>query len=85
MCIEEVVVASNQKAADLIDLDRALDLLQQEHPRQAQVVEVHYFGGLSVEGIAEVLNISPKTVKRDFSVARAWLHRAIRQGAVNDA
>ena len=69
-----------EESEELIVLDRALDRLAEEYPRQSQVVELRYFGGLSVDEAAEVLNVSPKTVKRDWSLARAWLHREIRTG-----
>jgi RNA polymerase sigma factor (TIGR02999 family) len=59
------------------DLDRALDRLAQLDPRQAKVVELRYIGGLTVEEAAQVLGVSPKTVKRDWSVARAWLRREL--------
>lgn len=59
------------------DLDRALDRLAQMDPRQAQVVELRYFGGMTVEEAAQVLGVSPKTVKRDWTVARAWLRREL--------
>lgn len=60
-------------AAELIDLDRALDRLASEEPRLARLVEVRFFGGLTVEEAAEVLECSPRTVKRDWAFARAWL------------
>jgi RNA polymerase sigma-70 factor (ECF subfamily) len=56
-------------------LDQALDRLAALDPRQARVVELRYFGGMTVEEAAAVLGVSPKTVKRDWSVARAWLRR----------
>ena len=59
------------------DLDRALDRLAALDPRQASVVEMRYFGGLTVEETAAALAVSPKTVKRDWSVARAWLRREL--------
>ena len=59
------------------DLDRALDDLARLSERQARVVELRYFGGLSIEETAEVLGIAPATVKRDWSVARAWLYREL--------
>jgi RNA polymerase sigma-70 factor (ECF subfamily) len=59
------------------DLDRALNRLTQLDPRQAQVVELRYFGGLTVEETADVLGVSAKTVKRDWSIARAWLRREL--------
>jgi RNA polymerase sigma-70 factor (ECF subfamily) len=59
--------------AELIDLDRALDRLAEEEPRLTRLVEVRFFGGLTVEEAAEVLECSPRTVKRDWAFARAWL------------
>jgi RNA polymerase sigma factor (TIGR02999 family) len=59
------------------DLERALTRLETLSPRQAQVVELRYFGGLTVEEAAQVLDVSPKTVKRDWSIARAWLRREL--------
>lgn len=59
------------------DLDRALQRLGALAPRQVQVVELRYFGGLSVEETADVLGVSAKTVKRDWAVARAWLRREL--------
>jgi RNA polymerase sigma-70 factor (ECF subfamily) len=59
------------------DLDRALDRLAELDPRQAQVVELRYIGGLTVEEAAQVLQVSAKTVKRDWSIARAWLRREL--------
>ncbi|MCH7716873.1 MAG: sigma-70 family RNA polymerase sigma factor [Gemmatimonadetes bacterium] len=65
---------SEERSEELIALDEALTRLQELDPRQSQVVELRFFGGLTVEETAEVLGISPKTVKRDWAVARAWLH-----------
>ena len=61
----------------LIALDAALQDLAKLHERQARIVELRYFGGLSVEETAEVLEISPTTVKREWATARAWLFRAV--------
>jgi RNA polymerase sigma factor (TIGR02999 family) len=77
--LEDVRLCSDEQAETLIGLDTALQRLALEHPRQSQVVEMRFFGGLQVDEIAEALQISPKTVKRDWSVARAWLYREIRQ------
>ncbi len=63
--------------AMLIDLDRALDRLAAQRPRLAQLVEVRFFGGLTVEEAAGVLECSPRTVKRDWAFARAWLLREL--------
>jgi RNA polymerase sigma factor (TIGR02999 family) len=59
------------------ELDGALDRLGCLDPRQSQIVELRYFGGLTVEETAQVLGVSPKTVKRDWSLARAWLRREL--------
>jgi RNA polymerase sigma-70 factor (ECF subfamily) len=62
---------------DLVALDAALEKLAALDERQAKVVELRYFGGLSVEEVADVLGISPATVKRDWTLARAWLKREL--------
>jgi RNA polymerase sigma factor (TIGR02999 family) len=69
--------AHGEDHVDLVALDAALDRLAAEQPRQARIIELRYFGGLSVEECAEALDISPATVKRDWTVARAWLKRAL--------
>jgi RNA polymerase sigma factor (TIGR02999 family) len=70
------------KAADaLVALDAALDRLGQLDPRQAKIVECRFFGGLTVEETASALGISPRTVKRSWAVAQAWLHREMTAGA----
>lgn len=79
--LDDVIVFSEGKSAELIALDEALSRLAAIDARQSRIVELRFFAGLSVEETAEVLNISPKTVKRDWSVARAWLHREISKGA----
>lgn len=67
--------------AELIDLDRALDRLAEEEPRLTRLVEVRFFGGLTVEEAAEVLECSPRTVKRDWAFTRAWLLNQLGQPA----
>jgi RNA polymerase sigma factor (TIGR02999 family) len=62
-------------AVDFVALDAVLDRLQALDPRQAEVVEMRYFGGLSVEETAHVLELSPATIKREWATARAWLFR----------
>ncbi len=74
----EEQVAVDGYASDLLDLDRALQTLQTESPRLAHVVELRFFGGLSVEETAEALGVSPRTVKGDWALARAWLHDSLR-------
>lgn len=65
---------SSAKARELLQLDEALESLALIDPQQARVVELRFFGGLTVEETAEVLGVSSRTVKRDWAVARAWLH-----------
>jgi RNA polymerase sigma-70 factor (ECF subfamily) len=67
----------------LIALDDALKGLSALDPRQGQIVEMRFFGGLSVEETAEVLGLSPATVKREWSTARAWLRREIDRRELN--
>ena len=76
--LEDFQVAVDDFAAELRDLDEALERLTALFPRQARVVECRFFGGLSVEETAEALELAPRTVKRDWSLARAWLYRELR-------
>jgi RNA polymerase sigma factor (TIGR02999 family) len=69
--------AGGARTIDLVALDAALDKLAELDARQAKVVELRYFGGLSVEDTASALDISPATVKRDWTIARAWLKREL--------
>ncbi len=73
--LDEVSVVGSERAADLVALDGALDALAQLDPRKAQIVELRFFGGLSVPETAEVLKLSPITVMRDWRSAKAWLYR----------
>lgn len=66
-------------SADLVALDEALRKLESFAPRQARIVELRFFGGLSLEEMAEVLNVSVGTARRDWSLARAWLYRELSQ------
>jgi len=72
---EEFILYSPKKSAELLALDEALDRLADQDGRQSRIVEMKYFVGLDIEEIAEVLGISPRTVKRDWTMARAWLHQ----------
>lgn len=69
------------RPTELIALDDALEELAKVDPRKSKVVELRYFGGLSVEETAEVLNVAPITVARDWNLARAWLAREIKHGS----
>ena len=82
--LDEEPVASDTKSAEVVAVHEALDQLRTAHPRKSQVVELRYFGGLSVEETAEVLEVSPFTVIRDWNLAKAWLHREI-SGQRHDA
>lgn len=79
---EDCAGISFEQADELIALNIALDRLEEMNPRQRQVVELRYFGGLSLEETAEALNVSPITVKRDWVAARAWLKRQVRPETV---
>lgn len=76
--LDEALVFSPEHSEELVKLDEALDRLAQLDARQGRVVELRFFAGLSVEEAAESLGVSPKTVKRDWSVAKAWLHAELR-------
>ncbi len=82
---DEAQVAAPERSADLGALDEALGRLAELSPRQSQVVEMRYFGGLSEEEIAEVLQVSLRTVQQDWRLARLWLYRELRQGGRDDA
>lgn len=74
---ENLAVTDSAEGVDVIALDEALDRLAAIDAQQARVVELRFFSGLSVEETAEALGVSPRTVKRDWSVAKAWLHREL--------
>ncbi len=73
-------VAAPEQAADVIELHDALDRLAAIDPRKAQLVELRYFGGLTVEEIAQALEIAPITVKREWAKAKAWLYGELHPG-----
>ena len=72
--LDEALVFSPEQSSELVRLDQSLERLAKLDPRQSKIVELRFFGGLTVEQTAEILGISAKTVKRDWSVAKAWLH-----------
>jgi len=78
--LEDVAVVSRDRTADLVALDDAMDALARLDPRKVQIIEMRFFGGLSVEETAEVLKVSPATVRRDWSIARFWLYRELGGG-----
>jgi RNA polymerase sigma factor (TIGR02999 family) len=73
----DVKISEKGQDLDVVALDEALERLAEIDEQQSKIVELRFFSGLTVEEIAEVLAISPATVKRDWSVAKAWLHREI--------
>jgi RNA polymerase sigma-70 factor, ECF subfamily len=75
--LDEAAFVSDDKGADLVALDEALKSLAKLDARPSKVVELRFFGGLSVDETAEVLKVSSGTVRRDWSLARAWLHREL--------
>ncbi|MDE3179082.1 MAG: sigma-70 family RNA polymerase sigma factor [Acidobacteriota bacterium] len=77
LSLEEAPVVSKERAGDLVALDEALSDLAAADERRSQVVEMRFFGGLSVEETAEVLKVSPETVMHDWKLAKAWLLREL--------
>jgi RNA polymerase sigma-70 factor, ECF subfamily len=75
--LDEGAIVSQTRATELLALDDALERLAAIDPRKSRVVELRFFGGLSVEEAAIVLNVAPNTVLRDWRLAKAWLHREI--------
>jgi RNA polymerase sigma factor (TIGR02999 family) len=75
LTLTEGLLAAKEADLDLLALDDALNRLAQVSPQQSQIVELRFFSGLSIEGTAEVLGVSPATVKRNWTMARAWLFR----------
>ena len=75
--LHEGLAASPDPAFDVLALDRALEVLEKDDPRKSRIVELRFFGGLSVEETAQLLRVSPDTVKRDWRLAKAWLAQAL--------
>jgi RNA polymerase sigma factor (TIGR02999 family) len=78
--LDEAMAVSQERDEDLVALDEVLSALARFDARKAQVVELRFFGGLSVEETAEALRISPETVKRDWRLAKSWLLHLLEQG-----
>ena len=75
--IDDVEIASGERPVDIIALDEALTRLAALDPRQSEIIELRFFGGLSIEEVAEVLHVSTGTVKREWRTARAWLRKEV--------
>jgi RNA polymerase sigma factor (TIGR02999 family) len=82
--LAEAEGVSGGRAAEVIALDEALETLSELDPRKGQVVELRFFGGLSVAETADVLGVSPNTILRDWSTAKAWLHREMSEQVKSD-
>jgi RNA polymerase sigma factor (TIGR02999 family) len=78
--LNDALVIAEDHAAHFIALDEALRVLERLDPQKGKIVELRYFGGLSIEEAAEVLNISPRTVRREWQRAKAWLYRMMTEG-----
>jgi RNA polymerase sigma factor (TIGR02999 family) len=83
--LDEAAVVSEDRAPDFVALDDALTTLAEIDPRKSNIIELRFFGGLSVEETAEVLKISPRTVMREWSLAQAWLYREMSQEVQDEA
>jgi RNA polymerase sigma factor (TIGR02999 family) len=77
---DELPAVSSIRDRELIDIDDALQVLSEMDSRKARVIELRFFGGLSVEETADALKVSPQTVMRDWKLARAWMMRELRRG-----
>jgi RNA polymerase sigma factor (TIGR02999 family) len=81
LTLEDATYSVKNKSVDLIALDDALSELAKLDPQQSRIVELRFFGGLSIEETSQVLGISPATVKREWATARAWLHHEMSRSA----
>jgi RNA polymerase sigma-70 factor (ECF subfamily) len=81
--LEKTVSFQSERSRDLVALDGGLDALEKIDPRKCKAVELRYFGGLSMDEIAEALDVSPVTVRRDLRMAEAWLHNEMRERVGN--
>ncbi len=77
LTLDEAIAPPSSRGLDVVALDDALSSLARLDPQQSRIVELRFFGGLSIESTAQVLGISPATVKRDWSTAKAWLYREL--------
>ena len=79
--LDDVAVISNERAEHLLALDEALRNLEDLDPKQSKIVELRYFGGLTIEETGEAMSLSPATVKREWAMARAWLYSSLNAQA----
>jgi RNA polymerase sigma factor (TIGR02999 family) len=81
VALDEALKLSHPSEPNLVELDEALNTLAGQDPRKSRIVELRYFGGLSIEETADVLGISPTTVRREWTLAKAWLRRELGKDA----
>ena len=84
LTLDEAAAVSKERSVDLVALDEALTRLASLDPQQSRTVELRFFGGLTIEETAEVLGISPATVKREWTMAKAWLHCVLTKTVTSD-
>jgi RNA polymerase sigma factor (TIGR02999 family) len=82
--LAEAAAFAGQPAEHFLALDEALRFLENVDPQKSRIVELRYFGGLSIEETAEVMNISPRTVRREWQRSKAWLYRLITEGTTDE-
>jgi len=85
LALDHALAIAERRSVDLIALDDALNGLAKLDPQQARIVELRFFGGLSIEDTSDVLNMSPATVKRHWMTAKVWLHNEISRAERHDA
>jgi RNA polymerase sigma factor (TIGR02999 family) len=85
LTLDGAIALSRSRGVDLLALDDALNGLTKLDAQQSRIVELRFFGGLSIEETATILNVSPATVKRHWTTARAWLHKQISKAECHDA
>lgn len=81
--LDDAVIAFEQRSLDLVALDEALEDLARVYPRKARLVELRFFAGLSMDEAAGVMEMSPRTAERDWTMARAWLRSALEESAAS--
>jgi RNA polymerase sigma factor (TIGR02999 family) len=79
IALDEAMTVSQERAAEVVALDETLAILAEIDPKQSRIVELRFFGGLTIEETAEVLELSPATIKREWTTAKAWLYHQLNQ------
>jgi len=84
IALDEAMIISQERAAEVVALDEALGQLAEIDPQQSRIVEMRFFAGLTIEETAEVLSLSPATIKREWSTAKAWLYHELNKSGRRD-